>query len=462
METVEIDANVKIEVPWEDDVLCDKIVANNFHDVKVKSEPVDNSVDDGENQDPKHEIIDTKDEFGQALKDFDLSNARPTSDSSESDALLTGNLFKKKEKNPNSINCSHEIIDIKDEFGHAMKDFDLSKSNLSSDCLENDALATENLTKEEEKSRNFIICSICYENFENKKSWKLHKKMIHQKKKKYLCSFCPAKFSQKCQLKIHIKNSRLKGHEVKLKHQCPFCPAMFEQKIGVKMHIETVHEKKKEHQCPVKFSQKGHKGHEGNKLFKCEVCDYRSSRKNDLKRHISSVHGLANKLYRCNICEYSCSEKKNMNRHVASVHEGKKPFKCKVCNFSCSEKGNLNKHVASVHVGNKAFTCKTCDYKSSRKTDMNRHIASVHEGKKQFKCEACDYRSARKVDLKKHISSVHENTPFKDTGTEPFVCTICDAFFLRKTNMAIFMTKGGLSYHIAAAHERNIPINKKY
>ena len=134
METVKNDANVKIEVPWEDDVLCNEIVANGFDDVKVKSEPVDKSVDDdGENQDPKH-----------------------------------------------------EIIDIKDEFGHAKKDFDISKVNLSSDCSENDALATENLTKEEEKSPNSIICSISYENFENMKSWKLHKKMIHQKKKKYL------------------------------------------------------------------------------------------------------------------------------------------------------------------------------------------------------------------------------------------------------------------------------------
>ena len=122
METVEIDANVRIEVPWEDDVLCNEIVANGFDDVKVKSEPVDKSVDDdGENQDPKQDI---KDEFGQTLNDFDLSNARSTSDSSEKDALLTGNLFKKKEKNPNSINCLQEIIDIKDEFGHAMKDFD--------------------------------------------------------------------------------------------------------------------------------------------------------------------------------------------------------------------------------------------------------------------------------------------------------------------------------------------------
>ena len=88
METVENDANVKIQVPWEDNVLCNEIVANDFDDVKFKSEPVDNSVNE------------------------------------ESDALLTGNLFKKKEKNPNSINCLHKIIDIKDEFGHAMKDFD--------------------------------------------------------------------------------------------------------------------------------------------------------------------------------------------------------------------------------------------------------------------------------------------------------------------------------------------------
>ena len=127
METVEIDANVKIEVP-KDDVLCNKIVANDFHDVKVKSEPVDNSVDDGENQDSKHEIIDIKDEFGHAMKDFDLSNARSTSD-----------------------------------------------------CSENDALPTENLAKEEEKRPNSINCSACNENFENMKSWKLHKKMIHQK-----------------------------------------------------------------------------------------------------------------------------------------------------------------------------------------------------------------------------------------------------------------------------------------
>ena len=103
METVEIDANVKIEVPWEDDVLYNGIVADDLDDVKVKSEPVDNSVDDGENQDPKHEIIDIKDEFGHAMKDFDLTNASSTLDCSENNALQTReNLAKKVEKSPNS------------------------------------------------------------------------------------------------------------------------------------------------------------------------------------------------------------------------------------------------------------------------------------------------------------------------------------------------------------------------
>ena len=330
METVEIDANVKIEVPWEDDVLSNEIVANDFDDFKVKSEPVDNSVDDGENQDHKH-----------------------------------------------------EIIDIKDEFGHAMKDFDLSKVNLSSDCSENGALATENLTKEEEKSPNSIICSISYENFENTKSWKLHKKMIHQKKKKYLCSFCPAKFSQKCQLKSHIKNSRLKGHEVKFKHQCPFYPAMSEQKLGVKMHIETVHEKKKEHQCSLS-SWGRPKGHEGNKPFKCEDCDYRS--------------------VKCDICNAIIITKNGLKRHINSVHEGIKPFKCNIC----------------------------------------------------------DYQTAHKLSLKNHIAAVHEeNTSFKDAKTKPFVCTICDAIFSRKTNMAIFMDKKSLSIHIAAVHEKSTALYRK-
>ena len=117
------------------------------------------------------------------MKDFDLSNEKSTSDCSENDAFQTReNLAKKVEKSPNSINCSQEIIEIKDEFGHVMKDFDLSNASSTLDCSENDALPTGNPAKEEEKRPNSINCSVCNENFENMRSLKLHGKKIHQAK----------------------------------------------------------------------------------------------------------------------------------------------------------------------------------------------------------------------------------------------------------------------------------------
>ena len=100
METVEIDVNkeIKIEVPWEDELLCDQIVAND--DVEVKSEPVDFSFE-LENQDTSnHEVIEIKDEFDKTMEEFDFSHVKSTSDCSE-----TGSDAKKKEeKILNSIN----------------------------------------------------------------------------------------------------------------------------------------------------------------------------------------------------------------------------------------------------------------------------------------------------------------------------------------------------------------------
>ena len=73
METGEFDVNkeIKKEVPWEDELLFDKKVAN----VEVKSEPEAFSLE-LEN----HEMIEIKDEFGKTMEDFDLSHVKSTSE----------------------------------------------------------------------------------------------------------------------------------------------------------------------------------------------------------------------------------------------------------------------------------------------------------------------------------------------------------------------------------------------
>ena len=74
METDEFDVNKKIkrEVPWEDELLFDKKVAND----EVKSEPVELENQDTSNQ----EMIEIKEEFGKTMEDFDLSHVKSTSE----------------------------------------------------------------------------------------------------------------------------------------------------------------------------------------------------------------------------------------------------------------------------------------------------------------------------------------------------------------------------------------------
>ena len=56
------------------------------------------------------------------------------------------------------------------------------------------------------------------------------------------------------------------------------------------------------------------------KEFKCPNCpSFQTSRKFDLKRHISSVHE-GKKPYPCNLCSLQFYGKKNLNRHVEIVH----------------------------------------------------------------------------------------------------------------------------------------------
>ena len=129
METVEIDVNkeIKLEVPWEEELLFDKRVANEdiIDIVEVKSEPED---------------------FSFLLENQDMSN--------------------------------NEMIEIKDEFGKSMEEFDLSHVKSTSDCSETGSVTK----KKDEKSLNSINCSICNKNFANVKSLKLHKKKDSSKK----------------------------------------------------------------------------------------------------------------------------------------------------------------------------------------------------------------------------------------------------------------------------------------
>lgn len=80
-----------------------------------------------------------------------------------------------------------------------------------------------------------------------------------------------------------------------------------------------------------------------------------------------------------------------------------KQFPCATCNSSFTRRDNLKKHVLSIHE-NMKDKCKFCGNKY-RKDKLKEHISAVHEGKKPHKCELCNASFGRIWDMKTHIQS---------------------------------------------------------
>ena len=100
---------------------------------------------------------------------------------------------------------------------------------------------------------------------------------VHENKRAFSCSFCPATFNQRQNMKKHISSV----HEGKRPYSCDFCGASLSSKWNLNSHISAVHE--------------------GNKPYTCDQCDYSTSYKQDLRRHIDSIHEQYSK---CRFCDY--------------------------------------------------------------------------------------------------------------------------------------------------------------
>ena len=111
------------------------------------------------------------------------------------------------------------------------------------------------------------------------------------------------------------------------------------------------------------------------------------------------------------------------------VHEGKKPHQCHLCSYKSARKPDLKKHITSVHYAKnengfndrkfekfkeKSFQCYQCLSKFSERSQLIIHIEAIHNGIKPYHCEYCGYKSARKSDLKKHVIAVHERKKSPD------------------------------------------------
>ncbi|KAL3847320.1 hypothetical protein ACJMK2_018235, partial [Sinanodonta woodiana] len=109
------------------------------------------------------------------------------------------------------------------------------------------------------------------------------------------------------------------------------------------------------------------------KLFPCPHCRYVTDRRNNLKRHISTMHQACEKVLEC--CGVTFSTKSSLREHIMIFHHN--GYSCPYCGRRFCRKALLKRHL-SVHSGQKDYTCPHCDYATSHKSNLERH-KRIHE-----------------------------------------------------------------------------------
>lgn len=84
------------------------------------------------------------------------------------------------------------------------------------------------------------VCDICgKDKYKFKSKLKEHKDSVHDKVKKFFCSYCEKGFWAKIELQFHITSV----HEKKRPFSCPFCDSTFAVRSNKVRHVKTLHEK---------------------------------------------------------------------------------------------------------------------------------------------------------------------------------------------------------------------------
>ncbi|XP_046326311.2 zinc finger protein 729-like [Haliotis rufescens] len=109
-------------------------------------------------------------------------------------------------------------------------------------------------------------------------------------------------------------------------------------------------------------------GFTDRKAFKCPQCLYFTDRKNNLKRHIVTMHQECSKTLEC--CGVMFLSKAALRDHVGLFHRG--GYRCQICSRNFCRKALLRRHL-TVHSGRKDFSCDLCGYATSHKSNLERH-----------------------------------------------------------------------------------------
>lgn len=219
------------------------------------------------------------------------------------------------------------------------------------------------------------------------------------------------------------------------------------------------------------LAKKGNEGLRPGVPQTCCLCNKKSSNRNNLLRHLETVHCRTNKfvcdfcpkvffsrngiyshmkihctggtqakdLHTCCFCHKNLSSRNALRRHLKTVECSKTSFFCDLCPKVCVWKGGISIHmkthrtkykienqnsvIALARKGNEtilyksAHTCCLCQKVFSSRYNLIQHIQSAHSRTTQFFCDLCPKIYFNKTLISNHMT-VHKNKSFH--------CNFCD------------------------------------
>ena len=393
------------------------------------------------------------------------------------------------------------------------EDYDLSNdySTRSSDNDDDDDDGSDPTYNARRRSSEIVIqcCQICDYKSDSQRNLTRHVRSAHSKQKEFLCSHCGKKFASKRVLNQHLaRTCRPSKREPKFQqtpanpadniskdeesgdYKCRQCPFTSPDQSAVLSHIEKIHVKMvcnicsaeiaadddpSDHICDDNGDQgSGNEG--GSKLYTCDECSYQSSFRNNVDKHMRSVH-RKERNYLCSECGSMFSEQKSLTYHLEKmkiirddgsvvfrcakftklpsmagehVHKDDEAnmFLCRICDYTSQSLTDTKRHIQRIHLGEKRYICNTCNRGFTSQPEVGRHLARDHNDTsflgdsidigslkpETYKCQQCTYESPSRINVERHFSVVH----LKERN---FQCTECGQRYSDKKTLLMHVEK---------------------
>lgn len=373
---------------------------------------------------------------------------------------------------PNETNIKVEIVEVGEgEYDEA------EEYVIGTDDDEEMEMAYDDTDVEEENSTEIFICNHCFVYFTTTKSLKLHMKRYHIHLEQYKCDRCKnskvytrgqdirkhmrihhdaeivdvSRFAQKNSVEVVPKRNESFSSS---SYGCLPCDKTYIRKQDIIKHMRTVHNKDninpnqyKSNPMRLEFTTKM------RDIYKCEICTDRFLKVDHLLDHMDKTHDdkmegtdigvYSEKVFGCKSCQdndFLSLEK--LRTHCELYHDHQPHvFLCPQCNDVFIYGGNMIKHMNEKH----AVHMSNRDLFKS----MVKKAGKPGERFLVYKCNFCTEKYKEQSEVESHLAEAHQANIKEyhvadgsaSTDNNSFLCLECNQSFSSKAILLRHMRK---------------------